>query len=210
MSDDQAGADVGRDEELARSLDVAPLDEVTRRRLVQAAMERTAAPPATRVVPRGRGLASVGVAASLLVGVVVGAVVVTRPETPATPTAAGSDQEAASSKAAESDAAATTPAPAQALGDLGAVADIAELARAVDARLQLGRSGAGEDAVAAAGPCIGTSSGDLVLVSAAGTATLDGRPVVVHVGPAPSGEILVVVLDVAECVAISSTPLPPA
>ena len=145
------------------------------------------------------------------VGVVVGAVVVTRPETTATPTAAGSNREASSSKAAESDGAAATPAPAQALGDLGAVADIVELARAVDVRLELGRSGASEDAVAAAVPCIGTSGGgDLFLVSAAGTATLDGRPVVVRVGPSPSGAILVVVLDATECVAISSTPLPSA
>jgi len=208
---DETGGDVRRDEELARSLEVPPLDEVTRRRLVRVAMERSAPEPVARSTPRGRALAVMGVAASLVVGVVVGAVVVTRPEAPVTPTAAGSNQDVASSEAERSEPpAAAAPAPPQALGDLGAVADLDALARAVDARLQTGRSGAGEDAASLATPCATASVGELVLVSATGTATLDGRPVVVRIGPAPSGELLVVALDASECVAIASAPLAPA
>lgn len=207
---DETGGDVRRDEDLARSLEVPPLDEVTRRRLVRVAMDRTApgsAPPGT---PRGRALAVMGVAASLVVGVVVGAVVVTRPESAVTPTAAGSNRDVASSEAAQSEAAAAAPAPPQALGDLGAVADLEALARAVDARLQTGRSGASEDAASLAIPCAAASVGELVLISAAGTATLGGRPVVVRIGPSPGGEILVVALDASDCVAIASAPLAPA
>lgn len=207
---DETGGDVRRDEELARSLEVAPLDEITRRRLVRVAMERSETEAVPRGAPRGRVLAVMGVAASLVVGVVVGAVVVTRPESPVTPTAAGSNRDVASSEPEQREAAAAAPAPPQALGDLGAVPDLEALARSVDARLQTGRSGASEDATSLAVPCATASAGELVLVSAAGTATLDGRPVVVRIGPAPSGEILVVALDASDCVAIASVPLAPA
>jgi len=207
MNDDEHALTPGRDEDIARALRVEPLDDVTRRRMIRTALDRasgTGAAPA-----RGRGLAIVGVAASLLVGVVVGAVVVTRPETPATPTAAGSDQESASSKAAETQPLeAAAAVPAQPLGDLGAFAGVDELARAIDVRLQAGRSGAGEDAASAIAPCAGEPAGDLVLVSAAGTATLDGRPVVARVGPTPSGEIIVLVLDATDCAVLASGPLP--
>lgn len=207
---DEAGDDVRRDDELARSLEVPPLDDVTRRRLVRVAMDRTAPGAAPRDAARGRALAVIGVAASLVVGVVVGAVVVTRPMSPVTPTAAGSNRDVASSAADQSEAAAAAGAPPQALGDLGPVTDLDALARAVDARLQTGRSGASEDAASLAIPCAATTVGELVLVSATGTATLDGRPVVVRIGPAPSGEILVVALDATACVAVASTPLAPA
>lgn len=210
MNDDEDTMAPGRDEEVAGALRVEPLDDVTRRRLIRAALEHAPAPGAAS--PRGRGLAILGVAASLLVGVVVGAVVVTRPETPATPTAAGSDRDAASSKAADTQPAeaAAAPAPPQPLGDLGAFDDLAGVARAIDVRLQEGRSGAAEEAASANAPCADHPAGDLVLVSAAGSATLAGRPVVARVGPTPSGEIVVVVLDATDCAVVASRPLPQA
>ena len=209
MNADENGRDVGRDDELGRAMAVPPLDEVTRRRMVRVAMARSDSTSGAAGTGRSRFLAIAGVAAALLAGVVVGGIVVTRPEAPVTPTAAGSDQELASDKqAATQPAAAAAPVPPQPLGDLGAAADIQELARAVDVRLQAGRSGAAEDSAAALAPCADALSGELVLVSAAGTATLDGKAVVVRIGPSPSGENLVVVLDVADCSVVAITPLP--
>ncbi len=200
------GPDAGRDADLGRALAVEPLDDLTRRRLVRGALDDGNSSP----VRRARGLAAIGVAASLLVGVVVGAVVVTRPETPATPAAEGSEPKAAADEAVDTAPEAAALAPAQVLGDLGATADVEALARAVDVRLQAGRSGGSEEAAAPLGACIHTAVGGLVLVSATGTATLADRPVVVRVGPAPSGEILVVVLDASDCSVVASAPLPAA
>lgn len=197
-----------RDRGLAEALEVEPLDDLTRRRLVRRALDATRPVEAGLPRPRGRTIAAVGVAASLLVGVTVGALVVTRPEQPATPTAAGSEQTAATSASDAAPEAAVTPASPQPLGDLGAVTDVVALAAAVDLRLQAGHRG--EDATALVAPCVDADAGALVLVSATGTATLAGRPVVVHVGPTASGEIRVVALDAGTCAELSSTRLPSA
>lgn len=210
MSADEEGQAVGRDDELGRALSVPPLDEMTRRRMVRVAMDRAA--PNVRSGPAGTDRHRIpmiaAVAASLLVGVVVGGVVVTRPPAPGTPTAAGSGREVAPDRQAATEPAVAAPVPPQLLGDLGAAADIQELARAVDARLQEGRNSEANDATAALDPCAAVPASALVLVSATGTATLGGRAVVVRIGPAPGGENLVVVLDGADCSVVESTPLP--
>ena len=212
MSPDEKGLDVGRDRELGDALAVAPLDDVTRRRLVRVALEQHASP---LIAPTGRRrmLTVVGVAAALLVGVVVGTAVVTRPEAPTTPNAAGAGQSEANKQAAERSPDAAAPAgasvvPAQALGDLGAATDIQGLVRAVDVRLQSGRSSEAEDAANAFAQCADAAVDPLVLISAAGAATLGGRPVVVRVGTAPSGDILVVALDALDCTVVATAPVP--
>jgi len=82
MAEDDSMADEPRDEELARALEVAPLDELTRRRLVGAALAASEAiattpasdaPPVTAPVPRANRRARIlGVAAAAVAFVVLG------------------------------------------------------------------------------------------------------------------------------------------
>jgi hypothetical protein len=199
----------GRDQRLASLLEVPALDEATRRRLVRTAAERAASPAVSTSRSMGRLGAAVGVAAALLVGAVVGAVVVTRPSDPETPSAARASSTEPTTAAAE--AAAPAPqsaddevsaqdpsgAPPQELGDLGAVRGIGELRAAISAGFEQGA--AAEQATADSLPCRQQQAGLLgfVVVSAIGEAQLDGLPVVVLVGPSPTGEDLVVALDPA-------------
>jgi hypothetical protein len=207
----EPGPDADRDGEVAALLAVAPLDETTRRRLVRTASEAADEPPAAGTAPRsiGRMGAAVGVAAALLVGAVVGAVVVTRPSDPATPTAAKAPSTAPTTAAAEvvapeprsaedqASTEATTGAPPQQLGDLGTVRGIAGLREALSGRFE---AGGDTDRAAASGlPCLQYDAGllGLVVVTANAEAQLDGLPVVVLVGPSPTGEDLAIVLDPA-------------
>jgi hypothetical protein len=206
-----------RDEQLAAVLDVPPLDEATRHRLVRTAA--TAGPAASRGGGRARGPASgrskgrlgaaMGVAAALVVGAVVGAVVVTRPSEPDTPSAAGASSTAPTTAVAE--AAAPAPqsadaevsagdaggAPPQALGNLGLLRGTGELRAAIDNGFQQGVSSAPSNAAAV--PCGDRDPGRLGLVvhAALGEAQLDGLPVVVLVGPSPTGQDEVAVHDPA-------------
>src|SRR5262245_34992590 len=206
--------DAGRDAELAAALAVPPLDETTRRRLVRAAAAAADEPPAD-ADPRSvsRLGAALGVAAVLLIGAVVGAVVVTRPEDPTTPTAARASstspttavagaapapQSADEEAATDQDAAAVSGAPPQQLGDLGVAEGEEGLRQALDTGFEKATS---ERSTAAAEP-VPCSDGDpavvgLVSVSAEGTAVLDRRAVTVLVGTTPEGEDVAIVIDPA-------------
>jgi len=208
---DPGAAGDARDPELAAALGVPPLDETTRRRLVRrATAEAEGAPPAardTRAQPVSRLAAATGVAAVLLVGAVVGAVVVSRPDD-STPTAARASSTAPTTAAApapesaDTESAApgvVTSAPPRHLGDLGPIAGTGALRRAVDARLD---AVAGDRAAAeAVPPCTPADPQvvGLVLVSAVGTVELDGQPRTVLVGPTPVGREQIVVVEQQGC-----------
>lgn len=206
-----ADADV-RDEALASMLTVEELDEATRRRLVQSALDDADAYDDAHADRRfGRRAAVLGVAAALVIGAVVGTVIVTQPEDATTPsaarapltTAAGEQAKAAAPDAAgatdsaAADSPAAAGAPPVALGDLGAVPNAAGLRAAINGRLEAGTSTS-----VVSSPCLTQSPGGvagiygLVSVTAAGSATLDGDTVVVLIGPTQAGASVAVVLDV--------------
>lgn len=145
MSDDRStsspfdGAD-GRDPVVAELLDVAPLPELTRRRLVAAALEAAGETPATGT---GRSLRLLGAAAALA-AVVAGGVLALggggeRPT--AARDASAEDRSLSAPDVAPNGEAGTTDSESgvpAALGDLGTVSDAATLrARVLDA---LGRT----------------------------------------------------------------------
>lgn len=219
------GADE-RDEVLGSMLAVDELDEVTRHRLVQKALDDADAYDDRRAEGRfGRRAAVLGVAAALAIGALVGTVIVTQPDDGTTTsaarapltTAAGAEAKAAApdaaggtdSAAANAPAAASEGAPPVALGDLGAVPDPASLRAAINGRLE-----AGTGSSAASIPCETQNPRGvagiygLVAVNAAGTATLHGDSVVVLVGPTPAGASVAVVLDPERgCAFVRNVPL---
>jgi hypothetical protein len=215
MSDDLDDLmdDAQRDPELAAVLAVAPLDDLTRARLVRTAIVEH--PGVSR--PRGRLPAALGVAAALVIGAMIGALVVTRPDAPEPTTAAraAATSLAPSSPApaspAEAGASAFDPAAATPLGDLGVVASVGALRDAITARLEA----ADEPAVAAPGGAVvadscvarGPDAAGLVVISAVGTAILGSAPVVVLVGPSPGGENLAVALDPPSCAVLQMVTL---
>jgi hypothetical protein len=210
--------DDDRDPELAAALAVPALDETTRRTLVDAALDATAdvddADEVDETDAAGPGLpehrprrmaAALGLAAAVVIGAVVGAAIVNQPEDrdphqAAAPTTAIEEQARAAPDAGDLESAAESPAgsaaPITDLGDLGPVADPDGLRAAVNARLQ-----AGTFSAPASVPCATSSGGatsgiyGLVAVTAAATADLDGRGVVVLIGPTPAGANVAVVLD---------------
>jgi hypothetical protein len=203
-----APPDRAGDPELAAVLAVAPLDDLTRRRLVRTALAER--PRATR--PVGRLVASLGVAAALVIGVLIGTLVVTRPDDPDPTTAAGAPASSPSPSApSDAEAPALVPAPATPLGDLGAVDSASALREAITARLEAGRDRAATSpgAVVSADACAarGPGAAGLVVIGASGTATLDAAPAVVLVGPTPSGENVAIVLDAASCTVLETVPL---
>jgi len=188
-----------RDMRLAALLEVEPLDEVTRRRLVRTAV---ASAPARR--PRLALI--VPVAAAIVIGLIVGAVLVNRPDDP-TPTAAPVTGEAP--RAAGQPAQQPAGAP-PVLGDLGDVTDPAAL------RLALARARSTESAEAAepADKAATTSAGcattpppeaGAVVVTATGTA--DGTPVVIVVGTDPTGAEVAFVLRASDCAILERVPV---
>jgi hypothetical protein len=203
-----------RDEHIRELLEVPPLDEVTRRRLVGRALDAAPGAPVERR-PRSRLALAVPVAAAIAVGLVIGAVVVTRPED-TTPTAA---PEASSTPTPQGDgerAAGADDAPALApaesagiadLGDLGTVTNAADLrTTAIVAQEQLATSDAPEGRIL---PCAETPPADLDLVTidAAGTATVDDAPVTVLLGRAADGVSTAVALTVEACAPVLRTTL---
>ena len=216
-----------RDEVLGSMLAVDELDEVTRRRLVQKALDDADAYDADRAERRfGRRAAVLGVAAALAIGALVGTVIVTQPDDATTTsaarapltTAAGAEAKAAApdaagatdSAAADAPAAASEGAPPVALGDLGAVPDPASLRAAINGRLEAGTS----SNVVVPSPCLTQSPRGvagiygLVAVNAAGTATLHGDSVVVLIGTTQAGASVAVVLDVGRgCAFVRNIPL---
>ncbi len=212
------GPDDDRDPALAAALAVAPLAETTRRSLVRTAV--AAASPRSEAPARTRRFgAVVGVAAALLVGAVVGAVVVTRPPEPDTPSAARASSTAPTTAAAElaspapesveDEVSAVEPSgqPPQDLGDLGTVRGASQLRAAIAGGFERGDTGgARRDAL----PCADRDAGllGLVVVSAVAEAQLDGLPVIVLVGPTPTGETEAFALDPARgCELVERFPL---
>jgi hypothetical protein len=206
--------DGGRDAEIAAALEVPALDETTRRRLVRTAADAADEPPvgaSARSVSRLG--AAIGVAAVLLVGAVVGAVVVTRPDDPQTPTAARAPstspttgaagaapapQSAEDAPSEEQDAATVSGGPPEQLGDLGTAEGETGLRQALDSAFKKAAAERSTAAVEAV-PC---SDGDPAVVglaqfTAEGVAVLDRRAVTVLVGPTPEGQDVAVVIDPA-------------
>ena len=216
MSDDLTD-DAQRDLELAAVLAVAPLDDLTRARLVRTAIVEH--PDATRpdtTRPGGRLTAALGVAAALVIGAMIGALVVTRPDDPEPTTAARapvtSSVPSSPPPGAPADAGAPSfdPAAATLLGDLGAVASVTALRDTIAARLEAAGGGAAApDGAVTADGCVarGPDAAGLVVISAIGTATLGPTPVVVLVGPTSSGENLAVALDPASCAVLQTITL---
>jgi hypothetical protein len=207
--EDLAPDERGRDPKLAALLAVPPLDDLARRRMVDVALRER--PRAVR--PVGRAAAALGVAAALLIGVVVGAVVVTRPDDPQTTTAARAPEanDAATKDAAGAEAAAPELVPASdaanPLGDLGVLDTPGALRAAITARLEAGEALA---ASPAASTCLALTPDrfGLVTVTAVGTATLDARgQVVVLVGPTPEGDEAAVAVSPTECTVLERVPL---
>jgi hypothetical protein len=223
--DDRAAPDAdARDEAIASILAVGELDEMTRRRLVQTALDDADAYDDARADRRfGRRAAVLGVAAALAIGAVVGTVIVTQPDDGTTTsaarapltTAAGEQAKAAAPDAAGgTDAAAPAPAAAEGappveLGDLGAVANDAGLRAAINGRLEAGTSSSRASIPCGnQNPSGGAGIYGLIAITAAGTATLDGRSIVVFVGPTRAGKSVAVVLDSEEaCAFVRNVPL---
>jgi hypothetical protein len=210
MSDDTTPRDESdqRDERIAALLEVPPLDEVTRRRLVRTALASTAG-------PRSRLALAVSAAAAVILGLIVGAVVVTRPddstETAARPqddastTLEAPAQRASAPAADEAGSPAIAAAPATDLGDLGSVSSVEELRDKVTAARK--REAVQE---APALPACAAQPPDvfgLVVVAAVGSGVVGAEPATVLVGTDPSGAEVAVVLQVADCVEVLRAPV---
>jgi hypothetical protein len=209
MSDDAPAPESeepGRDEQIHDLLEVPPLDDVTRRRLVRRAVE--AAPGNPTAAPRSRFAFAVPVAAAIAVGLVIGAVVVTRPDDP-TPTAAP----AASStpapqgdgeQAGATDERALAPTESVAiadLGDLGTVESPDDLrTTAIVAQERV----TAEDAVPGRVlPCTEAPADvGLTAIDAAGSATSDAAPVTVLLGRDSDGRTVAVAVTVGTCATV--------
>jgi len=206
-------AEPDRDRELAAALAVDELDDTTRRRLVRRALDEadagTVDDDETADRRSGRLVAALGLAAALVIGAVVGTVVVTQPEDPSTETAVrapattagGADAKATAPDAAGATDSSAAEAPASVappvdLGELGSVPNADGIRIAVNRRLEAGTSSTPASVV-----CLPSSGGagvlGLVSITAAGTAVLDGTPVVVLVGPSPAGDSVAAILDAA-------------
>jgi hypothetical protein len=191
-----------RDEELASLLEVPPLDDVTRERLVTRALDdagpRRAAPRMTRLlVP-----AAVALVALVLVGVGVFVLVnrdggnagtAARSRTPeaASPSGGGSVPDASSSTEAVTGA--------RDLGELGDVTDAGELRRRV--RSQLDEAPAPPRT--APPRCLERAVAGSPAPAAYGTGTHRDRPVLVLVLPGTGDRSTLVVLDTSTCQAVS-------
>lgn len=206
-----------RDPELAAALAVPALDAATRRAMVDTALSHAhdevgddTAPGAHDLQQRrpSRMVATLGLAAAVVIGAVVGAAIVNKPDDEgpnqaAAPTTAVADRSKAvpaPDQAGDLESAAEAPAGSSAppvdLGDLGPVAGASGIRAAVNARLEAG-SGSTPASVPCATSSAGATSGiyGLVAVTAAGTANFDDRNVVVLIGPTPQGDNVAVVLD---------------
>lgn len=204
MNDDLTPDDLNDDPELAAVLAVAPLDDLTRRLLVRTALARRFR--ATR--PVGRLAAASGIAAALVIGVLIGTLVVTRPDDPGPTTAARAPTSSpAPSAAPDAGAPALVPTSVTPLGYLGVLDSGEALRPAIAARLEAG--GDASTTSESADVCVarGPDAAGLAVISAVGTATLDTGPAVILVGPTPIGENLAVVLDPTSCAVLETVTL---
>lgn len=193
-----------RDERIAALLAVAPLDDVTRRRLVRRAVSTVY--PASR----GRFAAVASIAAAIAIGVGIGAILVHQPHIPGPTTALGNPTVAgatAPKAAVDAPAAASAAAPVNALGNLGDVTSDDSLRAAVASAEE---RGATEREDAAQSPCASTDPRTIgvVAIVAAGVADSDRQPVAVLVGTSPAGEAVAVVVQQPDCTVLRTVKLP--
>jgi hypothetical protein len=206
----RGGGDRPHDEQRL-ALDVEPLDELTRRRLVRAALDAandqgSTAPARSRP---GRWVA-VGGALAAAAAAVIGLVVVTESRTPDDVTAARAPAAAAESApgGATSDSSASRgqgstalAAATRSLGDLGTLADAAELRRAInraDTRTENRSGAAPQKSEADGGHCAGTVA-DAGTPVATGSATWRGRAAEIVVVEQSSGTQIAFVLVPDSC-----------
>lgn len=211
-TDDPPNDDDARDERLAALLEVPPLDDLTRRRLVRRALDEPGAVVGDMAARRRQLVGALGVAAAAVVVVVAGAVVLRAGDDSGDTTAARSADEEPAENGGANEAAAAPGA----FADLGEVSDPAVL------REQLG-------ALAAAPEPRGESEGDTQERAAGGAAvpagcltvleqagagsptlvaggTYQGAPALVLVAP-KGGIDLAFVLDASTCELRSKVPL---
>jgi hypothetical protein len=204
MTDDLPPDD--RDEELASLLEVPPLDEVTRERLVTRALDdagpRRAAPRLTRLlVPAAAALVAlvlVGVGVFVLVnrdGENAGTAARSRTPEAASPSERGSVPDAASSAEALTGV--------RDLGELGDVTEAGELRQRV--RAQLDEAPAPPRAVPPL--CLERAVAGSPAPTAYGTGTHRDRPVLVLVLPGTGDRSTLVLLDTRTCQAVSVSDL---
>jgi len=196
-SGDDAATD-DRDERVASLLEVPPLDDVTRRRLVTRALadgDERARPPSRRLlIPAAAALV-------VLVLVAVGALVlVNRGDdggTAARSTTAA--PQAPQDRRPAGESAQPPPAGITDLGDLSELGETADLRRHVEEALR-------EPAPferASAPACLDRALTGSPAPSAYGTGTHEGRPVLVLVLPSRGDNMTVVLLDQETCRAVS-------
>lgn len=201
-----------RDERIAALLAVAPLDEVTRRRLVREALDRPLPKPS-------RLPAAMAVAAAVIVGIVVGTVLVQDENPVATTTAQGGQPSATASpdafelqKNAAPGAAESTVGPITPLGGLGDITKPADLREAVDGGFARADGPTDDGALPLEYPCAATppETFDLVATTALGLGFYRGFPVTIFVGTSPDGEARAVVVRQSDCTELASVNLQPA
>jgi negative regulator of sigma E activity len=224
MTDDPRDPTDARDINVAARLETEPLDDVTRARLVRAAMAASAPEDA---VPAGVGpsrwparVRRLAVAAAVVAVAAVGLSVILRDDPDSAPTASRAESRADSkatdelrerlaSPSVTNGGASADAAGAQSLrvgsglGDLGNVGTAARLRRAIAAVAPEADTSAAATASAPSpesaqlSACATTAAARLGRVVAAGTGTVDGDPVSVFVVERSNGKRVAVVVDAA-------------
>jgi hypothetical protein len=191
-----------RDDELASLLEVPPLDDDTRRRLVTRALDDARPASAPRRLRRVLVPAAAVLVAVVLVGVGVIALV-DRGGEDTTTAGRSSTTEAPSpdrrAPAPDQPSGAESLAVAKDLGDLGDVTDAGDLRREVRARLDEPPAAAR----AAAPACLERAVAGSPPPSAFGTGTRGGEPVLVLLLPSTGDRSSIVLLATETCRAVS-------
>jgi hypothetical protein len=197
-SRDESRDETSRDERVASLLEVPPLDEVTRRRLVTRALAGGDARPRSG---SRRLLVPAAAALAVLVLVTVGALVLVTRDDGDGGTAARSTPASGAPQDRRPAGEAATPPPAgiSDLGDLGELGETADLRRRVGDALRdpapIGRT--------TAPVCLDRALTGSPAPTAYGTGTHGGRPVLVLVLPARAERMTAVLLDQETCRAVS-------
>lgn len=187
-------ADARRDEHVASLLEVPPLDDVTRQRLVTRAL--TGAEQRRARVPRVLWPAAAALVVLILVGVGVFVLVNRSGDdggTAARSTPAAPDTRQSEPHAGEADASLAD------LGDLGDLTDEAELRR----QLAVARRDPSPTERGAAPACLDRAAVGNPAPEAFATGTHGGRPVLVLVLPSSGDSTTAVLLDLETCRAVS-------
>jgi hypothetical protein len=205
MTDDHSPDE--RDEQLAARLEVPPLDDVTRRRLVTRALDDAGSRPAAR--PRLRRLLVPAAALVVLVLAAAGVLALVNRDggdttTSARPTAPDAVSPGGGEPAPGGSSSAESAAGVRDLGELGDVSDPGDLRRGV--RDQLDE--APPRARATAPACLDVAVTGTPAPNAFGTGTYRGRPVLVLILPASGDRSTAVLLDTGSCRAVTVADLP--